>query len=264
MAGSIGLKLLSIWNRKKLVFPILIAICLVAWASQYIIGPSLLLLGLALIPIVLTLIFALIGLIVLADIERTGDLEELPRLTTQTLVGVALVLAVLIYLGGMLFGVFPPPPLPFLLATLTAIQVAPIAILVVLIPPLVGFIPRLRPKWVALRRRYPFWAIYLGTVAGLLTVVIPFMYPELLVIGGAGIRALAMGSALVICSGLLAMAPAKLSAKTADFVTSVLGFIMVFLGVILWLGPLGGLFFGSIFAVLGGAHAHSWKMEETE
>lgn len=258
IASEIGIIFLKIWHRKHVVFPILIAVSALAWVYHYS-TLTLVSLHVALVPTIILLALTFIGLIVVEHIEGLKDASEIPTVITQTLVALGAVLATLLYLSGMLFRVFPAPPLPFLLAILIATRVAPYSTVLVLIPPLIGHVPKIRPKWVELRRKYPFWAVYLGVLAGLLTLSVVVVFPEMLLIGRGGIMIFLMGSSIIICSCLLVAAAGKLPVETVDFATSVLGFVMVLLGILLWLGALGGFFFGSVFAILGGAHAHSWK-----
>ena len=257
IAGRIGINFLKIWGRKHVVLSVLLVLSLVGFSYHYS-APTLVSLHLALIPTITLFIVLFAGLIVVEHIEGLKDASEIPPVITQALIGIGIVLGILLYLSGMLFGVFPAPPLPFLFAILFALKVAPYVVLLAYIPPLIGSLPGIKPAWRRLRQKYPFWGIYLGGIAGLLTLSILFMFPQVLVVGG-GTRIFLMGGLLLICSGLLAAVAGKLSWQAADVATSVLGFLMIFLGVLLWLGAMGGLCFGSIFAVLGGAHAHSWK-----
>ncbi|MEM2030903.1 MAG: hypothetical protein QXV35_06110, partial [Archaeoglobaceae archaeon] len=142
---KIGLIFLEIWNRKKIVFPTLILVSALSWLIHYTI-PNLITLHLALFPTITTLLLAFIGLIVIENIENSGDLTRVPSLVTETLIAITIVLAILLYLSGMLFGIFPPPPLPMLLALMFAIAVAPLVTILILIPPLIGYIPKVRPK----------------------------------------------------------------------------------------------------------------------
>ena len=252
VAGRIGMGFLSLWNRKRALFPPLIAATALGWALHYLLGPTLVTLHLALLPTVLTLMLAFIGLIAIEHIEATGDFSLVPTVVTQTLVAVSLVLGSLLYLSGMLFRVFPPPPLPLLFALLFAMEVAPLVTLLVLIPPLVGYIPRIRPKWRELRGRYPFWGIYLGFISAFLTLCIPVAIPEMLMISGALFRIVLMGGVLIVLSVLLAVFP-------REGPTKAVGVFMVLFGILLWFGASGGLTLGSVLAILGGAHAYTWK-----
>lgn len=247
---KIGLIFLDIWNRKKIVFPSLIALCALGWAVHYAI-PNLITLHLALFPTIITLILAFIGLIVIENIENSGDLTRVPSLVTQTLVAVSLVLLILLYLSGMLFGIFPAPPLPMLLAMMFAMAVAPLVTILVLIPPLIGYIPKVRPKWIALRQRVPFWGAYLGFIAAFLVMLPLLLFIDLAFLGNMYIMAI-YGGVLAYCSLMLLVAPRPIITKS-------LGLLMIAMGPISWFGAAGGLALGSVLAVIAGAYAFSWS-----
>lgn len=247
---KIGLMFLDIWNRRKLIFPALILISGLAWVIHYTF-PSLITLHLALFPTIATLLLAFIGLIVIENIENSGDLTIVPSLVTQTIVAVVIVLGILLYLSGMLFGIFPAPPLPMLLALIFAMAVAPLVTILVLIPPLIGYIPRMRPKWVAVRRRVPFWGIYLGFIAGILTILPLLLFIDLAFLGNMFIMAI-YGGILIYCSIMLMVLPRPILTRS-------LGLLMVAMGPISWFGAAGGLALGSVLAVIAGAYAFSWS-----
>ncbi|MEM0203143.1 MAG: DUF6114 domain-containing protein [Archaeoglobaceae archaeon] len=249
-ATKIGLMFLDIWNRKKVVFPVLILVSALAWVIHYEI-PNLITLHLALFPTITTLLLAFIGLIVIENIENSGDLTRVPSLVTETLIAVTIVLAILLYLSGMLFGIFPAPPLPMLLALMFAMAVAPLVTILILIPPLIGYIPRLRPKWIAVRQRVPFWGIYLGFIAGFLVMLPLLLFIDLAFLGNMYIMAI-YGGILIYCSFMLLVSPRPL-------VTKSLGLLMVAMGPISWFGAAGGLALGSVLAVIAGAYAFSWS-----
>lgn len=257
MAGRIGNAFISLWNRKRIVFPVLIALCALAWFYGYHFGSSLITLSITLTLIAVTLEFAFIGLIGIEHIETSGDYTAIPRVTTVALVFVALVTAVLLYLGGMLSKIFPPPPLPILLAIMSAMQVIPYVILACLLPPLIGYLPKVRPKWVALRQRFPFWGIYLGLMSGILTLLPLVLLPAMMIIGGAGLRIGIIGGVLIVLSVLLGALPRSAPCK-------VIGIFLVLVGVLTWFGASGGFTLGSILAVLGGAYSYSWSPTQQE
>lgn len=252
MAGSIGMQFLDLWNNKTKIFLPLIAVSILAWALHYLIGPTVITLQLAIVPTLFTLILAMIGLIVIEHIETTGDFTKVPSMVTQTLIAVIVLIGIMLYLGGMMMGIAPAPPLPILLAIMFAIPITPWVTLAVIIPPLIGYASRFRAKWVSLRRKYPFWGIYLGLIAGALTLYIPIAFIELLMIGGVIFRIFVMGGALVVLSIIMAAIPTSSATK-------ITGIIMIFMSVILWFGASGGMTLGSILAAIGGAHAYSWE-----
>uniref|UniRef100_A0A7J2TJX4 Uncharacterized protein n=1 Tax=Archaeoglobus fulgidus TaxID=2234 RepID=A0A7J2TJX4_ARCFL len=249
-ATKIGLLFLEIWNRKKQVFPILLAISAAAWFIHYEF-PNLITLHLALIPTIATLLLAFIGLIVIENIESSGDLTVVPSLVTRTIFAVAAVLLTLFYLSGMLFGIFPAPPLPLLLALMFSMAVAPIVTILVLIPPLLGYIPRFRPRWIALRKKVPFWGIYLGFIAGTLMILPLLLFVELAFLGYMYLMAI-YSSVLFYCSFLLLVAPRPMITKAA-------GLLMILMGPISWFGAAGGLGLGSVLSVISGAYSFAWS-----
>ncbi|MEM3391783.1 MAG: hypothetical protein QW226_05705, partial [Archaeoglobaceae archaeon] len=209
---KIGLIFLEIWNRKKVVFPALILVSALSWLIHYTI-PNLITLHLALFPTIMTLLLAFIGLIVIENIENSGDLTRVPSLVTETLIAITIVLAILLYLSGMLFGIFPPPPLPMLLALMFAMAVAPLVTILILIPPLIGYIPRLRPKWIAVRQRVPFWGIYLGFIAGFLVMLPLLLFIDLAFLGNMYIMAI-YGGIIIYSSFMLLVSPRPLVTKS--------------------------------------------------
>ncbi|MEM1957621.1 MAG: hypothetical protein QXX76_05060 [Archaeoglobaceae archaeon] len=247
---KIGLIFLEIWNRKKIVFPTLILVSALSWLIHYTI-PNLITLHLALFPTITTLLLAFIGLIVIENIENSGDLTRVPSLVTETLIAITIVLAILLYLSGMLFGIFPPPPLPMLLALMFAIAVAPLVTILILIPPLIGYIPKVRPKWIAVRQRVPFWGIYLGFIAGFLVMLPLLLFIDLAFLGNMYIMAI-YGGIIIYSSFMLLVSPRPL-------VTKSFGLLMVAMGPISWFGAAGGLTLGSVLAVIAGAYAFSWS-----
>ncbi|MEM0330970.1 MAG: hypothetical protein QXW84_06315 [Archaeoglobaceae archaeon] len=247
---KIGLIFLEIWNRKKVVFPALILVSALSWLIHYTI-PNLITLHLALFPTIMTLLLAFIGLIVIENIENSGDLTRVPSLVTETLIAITIVLAILLYLSGMLFGIFPPPPLPMLLALMFAMAVAPIVTILILIPPLIGYIPKVRPKWIAVRQRVPFWGIYLGFIAGFLVMLPLLLFIDLAFLGNMYIMAI-YGGIIIYSSFMLLVSPRPL-------VTKSFGLLMVAMGPISWFGAAGGLTLGSVLAVIAGAYAFSWS-----
>ncbi|MEM3477663.1 MAG: hypothetical protein QXW59_02475 [Archaeoglobaceae archaeon] len=247
---KIGLIFLEIWNRKKVVFPALILVSALSWLIHYTI-PNLITLHLALFPTIMTLLLAFIGLIVIENIENSGDLTRVPSLVTETLIAITIVLAILLYLSGMLFGIFPPPPLPMLLALMFAMAVAPLVTILILIPPLIGYIPKVRPKWIAVRQRVPFWGIYLGFIAGFLVMLPLLLFIDLAFLGNMYIMAI-YGGIIIYSSFMLLVSPRPL-------VTKSFGLLMVAMGPISWFGAAGGLTLGSVLAVIAGAYAFSWS-----
>ncbi|MEM3927850.1 MAG: hypothetical protein QXT07_02760 [Archaeoglobaceae archaeon] len=247
---KIGLIFLEIWNRKKVVFPALILVSALSWLIHYTI-PNLITLHLALFPTIMTLLLAFIGLIVIENIENSGDLTRVPSLVTETLIAITIVLAILLYLSGMLFGIFPAPPLPMLLALMFAMAVAPLVTILILIPPLIGYIPKVRPKWIAVRQRVPFWGIYLGFIAGFLVMLPLLLFIDLAFLGNMYIMAI-YGGIIIYSSFMLLVSPRPL-------VTKSFGLLMVAMGPISWFGAAGGLTLGSVLAVIAGAYAFSWS-----
>ncbi|MEM0022469.1 MAG: hypothetical protein QXM23_01470 [Archaeoglobaceae archaeon] len=247
---KIGLIFLEIWNRKKVVFPALILVSALSWLIHYTV-PNLITLHLALFPTIMTLLLAFIGLIVIENIENSGDLTRVPSLVTETLIAITIVLAILLYLSGMLFGIFPPPPLPMLLALMFAMAVAPLVTILILIPPLIGYIPKVRPKWIAVRQRVPFWGIYLGFIAGFLVMLPLLLFIDLAFLGNMYIMAI-YGGIIIYSSFMLLVSPRPL-------VTKSFGLLMVAMGPISWFGAAGGLTLGSVLAVIAGAYAFSWS-----
>ncbi|MEM4565514.1 MAG: hypothetical protein QXD49_02810 [Archaeoglobaceae archaeon] len=247
---KIGLIFLEIWNRKKVVFPALILVSALSWLIHYTI-PNLITLHLALFPTIMTLLLAFIGLIVIENIENSGDLTRVPSLVTETLIAITIVLAILLYLSGMLFGIFPPPPLPMLLALMFAMAVAPLVTILILIPPLIGYIPKVRPKWITVRQRVPFWGIYLGFIAGFLVMLPLLLFIDLAFLGNMYIMAI-YGGIIIYSSFMLLVSPRPL-------VTKSFGLLMVAMGPISWFGAAGGLTLGSVLAVIAGAYAFSWS-----
>ena len=236
--------------EKKIVFPALILVSALSWLIHYTI-PNLITLHLALSPTITTLLLAFIGLIVIENIENSGDLTRVPSLVTETLIAITIFLAILLYLSGMLFGIFPPPPLPMLLALMFAMAVAPLVTILILIPPLIGYIPKVRPKWIAVRQRVPFWGIYLGFIAGFLVMLPLLLFIDLAFLGNMYIMAI-YGGIIIYSSFMLLVSPRPL-------VTKSFGLLMVAMGPISWFGAAGGLTLGSVLAVIAGAYAFSWS-----
>lgn len=151
----------------------------------------------------------------------------------------------------MLFGIFPAPPLPMLLALMFAMAVAPLVTILVLLPPLIGYIPRLRSKWVAIRQKVPFWGIYLSFLAGILMMLPLIMFIDLAFLGNMYVMAI-YGGVLIYCSFMLMVAPKPI-------VTKSLGLVMLIMGPISWFGAAGGLTLGSVIAVIAGAYTFAWS-----
>ncbi len=251
IATSIGMTTMDLWEKRKILVPLLVLMSLGGWGLLYFM-PNVYTFNLAITLTVFAIIYVLIGTIVIEYIEWTGNLQEVPSLVTQTLIAIGLLTLILGYMGGMLMQILPAPPLPFLLAIMYAMDVAPLVTLAVIIPPIVGYF--FKDKWRSIRSKYPFWGIYLGIIAGVLTISIPLLFIELMRVSGTLLRIFIFGAALLVLSGVLGALP-------DDRTTTIAGMSMLIFGPLLWFGAVGGLTFGSVLAVVGGAYAISWQPE---
>lgn len=248
LMGNIGMGFLGLWNRRKLLLPLLFLATVVSWAF-YIELFTLLTFNLAVTFTVLFFTILLLGTVVVDGIEAGFiPLEKVPRVVIGSLVAIGTVLLVLIYLALMLARVAPPLPLSFMFAILYAMEVAPLVSLAIVIPPVIGYF-LCREKWRRLRTRVPFWGAYFGLLAALLCAYPILRYPELWFYWG--MKIFATSGVLLVLSLLLLAFPREGTAKAVGLALPLVGFIS-------WFTCFGGMTLGSVLAILGGACAFSW------
>lgn len=249
VAITIGMGFLNFWNKKFLIFPILLVCCAVTvWYHN--ITQSLLSFTLAVTFLLTTLLLAFIGLVVMDYIQK--DLASTGRVVTQTLIGISLLLAFLFYLDLSIGGFLPAPPLIILLSIMWAIPLLPYVVLALFLPPLLGHLPKLKPRWDSLRERYPFWAIYCAVLGGLAILYVPltffpvYMYTSLVFWG------MFLGSSCLAMAAIMLMFPRRESCK-------IVGLFLVIMAALSWVGTLGGALLGSLLCVAAGGHAYAWR-----
>lgn len=230
------------------MFPILLFGCGIALWYQSV-SSSLLSFTLCITVLLTTLVLAFVGLVVMDQIQR--DIASTGRIVTQTLVGIVMIVGFLLYLDLSIGGFLPAPPLVLLIGVMWAIPLVPYVTLAILLPPLLGSIPRFKPKWNALRGKYPFWGIYCAVLGGLLILYVPLKFFPLYMYSSLVFWGMFLGSSTLALAAILAMFPRKDSTK-------VTGLFLVILAALSWVGTLGGVILGSILCVVGGAHAYAW------
>lgn len=254
LIGNIVVWFLELWNRKRIVLPLLLLVTLASWILIGVVPRTYaFVLGSFFAAITITVVFLtflLLGTIVIDSIEAGFiPLERVPRVVVGSLIAIFLVMGILLYLAFMLIGVASPPPLPFLLAILNAMTVTPIVTLAIVIPPTIGYF-LIRERWRRLRARVPFWAVYLGLLAAFLCLYPILTLPQLWFIEWP--KFFGTAGALALPSLFLLSYPREGAAKAV-------GLILPFIGFISWFTCFGGMTLGSILAILGGACAHSWS-----
>ena len=248
LMGNIGMGFLGLWNKRKLLLPLLFLVTVVSWAF-YMELFTFLTFSLAVTSTVLLFTVLLLGTVVVDGIEAGFiPLEKVPRVVTGSLVAIGTVLSVLIYLALMLARVAPPLPLSFMFAILYAMEVAPLVSLAIVIPPVIGYF-LCRGRWRRLRMRVPFWGAYVGFLAALLCAYPILRYPELWFYWG--MKIFATSGVLLVLSLMLLAFPKEGTAKAVGLTLPLVGFIS-------WFTCFGGMTLGSVLAILGGACAFSW------
>ena len=246
-----GLGLISMWRRKAIILPALVAVNLATWFYFWI-KPSLL--GFALIvltlAVFLTVIF--IGVIPVAIMEENNyDPNIVRKMGLGTFASLVIVYALFIYVSSVLLAVIKPPSYLFvMMALLFALPLTPFVVLAILMPPLIGYF--IRDKWRLLRDRIPFWGIYLGLLSAVILLLMPMMYFKVLFVSASLINAFILGGITLILSLVPLLYP-------RPEVCRVLGIVMVFLGILMWILVVGGLTWGSVLAIISGGYLYDWR-----
>lgn len=100
--------------------------------------------------------------------------------------------------------------------------------------------------------RVPFWGIYLGILSALMLLLMPVMYFRVLFVSTSLINAFILGGVTLILSLVPLLYP-------RPEICRVLGIIMVFLGILMWILAVGGLTWGSVLAIISGGYLYDWR-----
>ncbi|WP_054842989.1 hypothetical protein [Vulcanisaeta distributa] len=249
-----GLGLVSMWRRKVIILPILFAVNLLTWVYFWI-RPSLIGFALIILTIAIFLTVIFIGVIPVAIMEENNyDPGVVRRMGLGTLISLIIVYAVFIYVSSILLALIKPPSYLFvMMALLFALPpLTPIVVLAVLIPPLIGYF--IRDKWRSLRGRIPFWGVYLGLLSAVILLLMPIMYFRVLFVSTSLVNAFILGGITLI----LSLVPPLLYPRPEA--CRVLGLVMVFLGILMWILAAGGLTWGgSVLAIVSGGYLYDWR-----
>ena len=246
-----GLGLVSMWRRKYIALPASFAANLLAWLYLWI-RPSILGFFLVIITLAIFLTIVFIGVIPVVIIEESNyDTNVVKRMGIATFFSLIIVYALFLYVGSVFLAFIKPPPYLFvLMALLFALPLTPLIVIAVLIPPLIGYF--MRRRWYSLRSRVPFWGIYLGLLSGVMLLLMPIMYFRVIFVSTSLINAFILGGVTIILSLVPLLYPRTEACR-------VLGIVMVFLGILMWLLAAGGLTWGSILAIISGAYLFDWR-----
>lgn len=249
LAIRIGFSFLNLWNRKHIVFPILLVCCaLFVWYNSF--ARSFISFTLAATFLIITFTLAFIGLVVIDYIEK--DITSTVRVVTQTTIGILLLLIFLFYLQLSMIGVLPAPPLMVLLSIMWAIELTPYVVVAIFIPPSLGYLRRFKPYWDSLRERYPFWSIYIATLGGLIILYVTFRFFPMHIYPFIAYWGMFLGVSCLIMAAILAMFPRRNVCK-------IVSLFLLIIAALSWIGVLGGGLLGSLLCVIAGGHAYAWK-----
>ena len=246
-----GLGLVGMWRRKAIVLPALFAINLTTWFYFWV-KPSLLSFASIILTLAIFLTVIFIGVIPVAIMEENNyDLGIVRRMGLGTLVSLIIVYALFLYVSSILLAIIKPPPyLIVMMALLFALPLTPLIVLATLVPPLIGYF--IRDRWRSLRGRIPFWGVYLGLLSALMLLLMPMMYFRVLFMSVSLINAFILGGVTLILSLIPLLYP-------RPEVCRVLGMVMVFLGILMWIVAAGGLTWGSVLAIISGGYLYDWR-----
>ncbi len=170
----------------------------------------------------------------------------------NSFISIIVIYVLFIYVSLMLMAVIKPPPLLIvMMALLFALPLTPFVVIAVLVPPLVGYF--MKQKWRSLRSRIPFWGgIYLGLLSALILLLLPVMYFRVLFVSMSLVDSFILGGVVTILSLIPLFYPKPM-------VCRVLGLVMIFLGILMWLIVAGGLTWGSVLSIISGGYLYDWK-----
>ncbi|WP_054852983.1 hypothetical protein [Vulcanisaeta distributa] len=252
-----GFVLINLWKRKALVLPILFGLNLLSWIYFWI-RPSLLGFALIILTLAIFLTVIFIGVIPVAIIEENNYRVDVVRsMGLNSFISLIVIYALFIYVSLILMAVIKPPPLLIvMMALLFALPLTPFVVLAVLVPPLVGYF--MKARWRSLRGgRIPFWGIYLGLLSALILLLLPIMYFRVLFVSMSLVDSFIMGGVVTILSLIPLFYP-------RPFICKVLGLVMIFLGILMWLIVAGGLTWGgSVLSIISGGYLYDWKPRST-
>ncbi|MGC8607593.1 MAG: DUF6114 domain-containing protein [Vulcanisaeta sp.] len=246
-----GFGLVSVWRRKVIILPALFAVNLVTWIYFWV-RPSLLGFALIILTLAVFLTVVFIGVIPVVIMEENNyDPGVVRRMGLDTFISLIIVYALFIYVSSVLLALIKPPSYLFvMMALLFALPLTPIVVLAVLVPPLIGYF--IRDKWRSLRGRIPFWGVYLGLLSAVILLLMPMMYFRVLFVSTSLINALILGGITLILSLVPLLYP-------RPEICRVLGLVMVFLGILMWILAAGGLTWGSVLAIISGGYLYDWR-----
>ncbi|MGC9153649.1 MAG: DUF6114 domain-containing protein [Vulcanisaeta sp.] len=246
-----GFGLVSVWRRKVIILPALFAVNLVTWIYFWV-RPSLLGFALIILTLAVFLTVVFIGVIPVVIMEENNyDPGVVRRMGLGTFISLIIVYALFIYVSSVLLALIKPPSYLFvMMALLFALPLTPIVVLAVLVPPLIGYF--IRDKWRSLRGRIPFWGVYLGLLSAVILLLMPMMYFRVLFVSTSLINALILGGITLILSLVPLLYP-------RPEICRVLGLVMVFLGILMWILAAGGLTWGSVLAIISGGYLYDWR-----
>ncbi|ADY01570.1 hypothetical protein VMUT_1365 [Vulcanisaeta moutnovskia 768-28] len=246
-----GFGLVSMWRRKVIILPALFAVNLVTWIYFWV-RPSLLGFALIILTLAVFLTVVFIGVIPVVIMEENNyDPGVVRRMGLDTFISLIIVYALFIYVSSVLLALIKPPSYLFvMIALLFALPLTPIVVLAVLVPPLIGYF--IRDKWRSLRGRIPFWGVYLGSLSAVILLLMPMMYFRVLFVSTSLINAFILGGITLILSLVPLLYP-------RPEICRVLGLVMVFLGILMWILAAGGLTWGSVLAIISGGYLYDWR-----
>ncbi len=250
LLAKVGFAFIGLWSRKRIVLPSLFVISIISWLVASTL-PHALTLNLAVLATSIFFTVLLIGVTVIADMEGgLTPLERAPKVMLGTLAGVVVVyLALFLYLNGVLISPLQPLQImAVLLAPSYALEITLLVTLAVVVPPTIGYF-LLRWRWFEARKRYPLWGAYLGILSALL-----FAYPILRDPGLLAVRV-----PLLIASGATIIASLVLIARPESATIKGAGLTLVLSGLLSSIACIHYTMLGSIFALIGGAFAYSWR-----
>ncbi len=249
-----GLGLVSMWRRKVIVLPALFAVNLITWLYFWV-KPSILGFALIVLTLAIFLTVVFIGVIPVVIIEENnydpGVIRRMGGL--GTFVSLIIIYALFTYVSSVLLALIRPPSYLFvMIALLFALPLTPLVVLAVLLPPLIGYF--IRDKWRSLRGRIPFWGgVYLGLLSAAILLLMPMMYFKVLFVSTSLINAFVLGGITLILSLIPLLYP-------RPEVCRILGMVMVFLGILMWILAAGGLTWGgSVLAIISGGYLYDWR-----
>lgn len=248
-----------LWRYKVIAFPVLILFNIAAWIYFWL-KPSVLGFGLITMMLAIFFTYVFIGVVPVEIMEEHDyDLRVVRSMGIAILIGLVIVYALFLYVGGILLAFIKPPQLLLIdiVLLLFIVPLTPYVVLLILIPPVIGYL--IRNRWIKLRQSVPFWGIYLGLLAGILTLLMPVLYFRVLLVSSSLQNTVISGGVLLILSIIPLLIRELKHISLVILVNKIIALMLILMGIILWLIAAGGMGWGSVLSIIAGSYLYEWR-----